>query len=180
MKIPVILTERLRLRPFTPQDTPRMQQIMNGKDVLRYFPGTQTLSEEQVSRMIVRLNEHWQEHGYGLWAVEMELTWTLIGRCGLQYIAETDEVEVDFILDRDYWGQGLATEAGQATLQYGYNNLDLAMIVGIVHPENVGSQRVLEKLGMQFAEAKEYFGMACHRYVGKRPNTKWIVCQVIS
>ncbi len=179
MKIPTILTERLRLRPFTQEDTLVMHQIMNGKDVLRYFPGAQTVSQEQVARMIERLNAHWQKHGYGLWAVEMELTGDLLGRCGLQFLAETDEVEVDFILGRDYWGQGLATEAGQASALYGYNNLDLDTIVGIVHPENVASQRVLEKLGMEFAEATEYFGMACYRYVGKRPNTKKIVCQPI-
>ena len=170
MNIPTIMTENLRLRPFTPQDSIRMHQIMNGKDVLQYFPGTQTVSQEQVARMIDRLNDHWQEYGYGLWAVELSETGGLVGRCGLQYIAETDEVEVDFIVDREQWGHDLATEAGRASLQYGYDNLDVAMIVGIVHPENVASQRVLEKLGMQFAEATEYFGMACFRYVGKLPS----------
>ena len=77
---------------------------------------------------------------------------------------ETDEVEIDFILDRHYWGRGFATEAGQAALQYGFNDLGLSMIVGIVHPENRASQRVLEKVGLQFIEETEYFGMACYRF----------------
>ena len=167
MIIPIIETENLRLRPFSPTDTPAMHKIMNGKDVLLYFPGTQTPSPEQVERMIGRLLAHWQEKGYGLWAVEHRETGVLLGRCGLQYLEETDEVEVDFIIDRAFWGQGFATEAGLASMQFGFNDLGLSEIVGIVHPENIGSQRVLEKIGMQFSEETEYFGMACYRYVAK-------------
>ncbi len=163
-----IMTERLCLRPFTPTDATSMHQIMSGKDVLRYFPGAQAPSLEQVQRMIFRFLTHWQEKGYGLWAVEHRSTGALLGRCGLQYLPETDEIEVDFILDRHYWGQGFATEAGTASLQYGFVELGLTTIVGIVHPENIASQRVLQKLGMQFAEETEYFGMACHRYVRQR------------
>ncbi len=165
-----ILTENLRLRPFTPADATPMHQILCGKDILRYFPGSGKLPTlEQVQQMIDRLITHWQEKGYGLWAVELRSTGALLGRCGLQYISETDEIEIDFILDRDYWGRGFATEAGRASMQYGFNELGLVSVVGIVHPENLASQRVLEKVGLQFVEEKEYFGMACYRYMGKRP-----------
>ncbi|MCB8927665.1 MAG: GNAT family N-acetyltransferase [Ardenticatenaceae bacterium] len=163
--IPTIETERLRLRPFTLEDAPTMHQILNGPDVLKYFPGPQTVTEAQVERMINRILAHWQEHGYGLWAVEERTTGALLGRCGLQLITETNEVEIDFILDPACWGQGFATEAGLASLKFGFEQLNLAEVVGIVHPENLASQRVLQKLGMQFAAATEYFGMAVHRYV---------------
>ena len=164
MKIPTITTENLHLRPFTPEDTTIMHHILNGRDVLKYFPGPQTVTEAQVERMISRLLAHWQEHGYGLWAVEQRTTGALLGRCGLQLIAETDEVEIDFILDPACWGQGFATEAGLASLKFGFEQLNLTEVVGIVHPDNLASQRVLQKLGIQFAEATEYFGMAVHSY----------------
>ena len=170
MTIPTMETENLRLRPFTEADAADMHQILSGKDVLRYFPGTQLPSQEQVQQMVVRLRAHWQERGYGLWAVTLRSTGKLLGRCGLQYLTETDEVEIDFILDRRYWGRGFATEAGRASLHYGFKELGLATIIGIVHPENLASQRVLEKLGMQFVEEAEYFGMACYRYVGKQAS----------
>jgi len=172
MNIPTITTQNLQLRPFTLTDTTPLYDILTGRDVLKYFPGTQSPSVEQVQRMIGRLLTHWQEKGYGLWAVELHSTGTLLGRCGLQHIAETDEVEIDFILDRHYWGQGFATEAGQVSLQYGFEVLNLTSVVGIVHPGNLASQRVLEKLGMRFVEEREYFGMACYRYVGERPLPK--------
>ncbi len=170
MTIPTLTTENLCLRPFTPQDAPAMHQILNGRDVLKYFPGPQTVTEAQVDRMIGRLLAHWQEHGYGLWAVEQHTTGALLGRCGLQRITETDEVEIDFILDPACWGQGFATEAGQASLKFGFEQLNLPEVVGIVHPENLASQRVLQKLGMQITRATEYFGMAVHRYVIIQPD----------
>ena len=164
MKIPTITTERLIVRPFTLEDTATMHQIINGKDVLKYFPGSKTITEVQVQRMIERIRTHWQDKGYGLWAIELRATGALLGRCGLQHLEETDEVEIDFIFSRDHWGNGFATEAGKASLQYGLEQLRLQTIVGIVHPENLASQRVLEKVGMAQIEKTEYFGMACYKY----------------
>jgi ribosomal-protein-alanine N-acetyltransferase len=88
----------------------------------------------------------------------------LMGRCGLQLIPETGEVEIDFLLGNPFWGRGFASEAGRASLNYGFEELALDQIVGIVHPENVASQRVLEKLGMWFSEKANYFGIDVFRY----------------
>ncbi|KAA3655962.1 MAG: N-acetyltransferase [Chloroflexi bacterium] len=167
MEIPTITTERLCLRPFSPTNAPTLHQIISGEDVLKYFPGSQPPTLEQVQKMITRLLDHWQTYGYGLWAVTLPETGALMGRCGLQYLPETDEVEIDFIIDRRYWGRGFATEAGIASMKFGFETLNLTSIVGIVHPDNVASQRVLTKVGMQFVEKKVYFGMDCYRYVGK-------------
>jgi RimJ/RimL family protein N-acetyltransferase len=164
MSIPTITTPRLLLRAFTEEDLVPLHRILGERDVLRYFPKTDPLSRDRVQKMIVRLLTHWEERGYGLWAVVSRSTGELMGRSGLQYLTETEEVEVDFILDQAFWGRGLATEAGQASLQYGFESVGVGSVVGIVHPENIASQRVLEKLGMRFTERKQYFGMNCYRY----------------
>ena len=168
MKITEILTERLNLRSFHETDILPMQRILNGKDVLRYFPKTDPLSRERVERMISNLLKHWKEHGFGLWAVEKRSTGELLGRCGLQIIPDTGEREVDFIFGRAYWGQGFATEAGLASLHYGFEVVQLDEIVGIVHVENIASMRVLEKIGMQRTRREQYFGIDCFRYAIKR------------
>ncbi len=142
-----------------------MHQILCGKDVLRYFPGDKIPTQTQVQKMISRLLKHWQTHNYGLWAVELRQSHTFLGRCGLQYLPDTDEVEVDFILDRNHWGEGFATEAGLASLQFGFEAFNFQQIVGIVHTGNIASQRVLEKIGMRCEEEANYFGMDCFRYV---------------
>jgi RimJ/RimL family protein N-acetyltransferase len=168
MVIPTIKTTNLTLRAFNEVDGDDMNQILMGKNVLRYFPSRSIPSREQVAKMIRNLLKHWDEHGYGLWAIESHPEGELIGRSGLQYLPETDEVEVDFILGSKFWGQGFATEAAQASLQYGFEELGLDTIVGIVHTAHFASQRVLEKTGMHFTEAKDYFGMACFRYAIER------------
>jgi ribosomal-protein-alanine N-acetyltransferase len=108
--------------------------------------------------------KHWEEHGFGWWAVEPRSNKQLIGWSGLLFLPETEEVEVGYLLDEAFWGKGLATEAARACLKYGFANLDLENIVAIVHPENTASQRVAEKLGMSFADRSHYFGMDVYRY----------------
>lgn len=162
--IPVIATSRLILRPFTEEDIDPFHRILSGEGVLRYFPRTEAPSRDRVERLVLGMLSHWQERGYGLWAVASQGTGELMGRCGLQYLSETNEVEVDFLLGRAHWGQGFATEAGRASVRYGFETLGLEGLVGIVHLGNRASRRVLEKLGMRRVEKKRYFGMDCFRY----------------
>ncbi len=164
MKIPQLATSRLTLRAFTDDDVVPFHRMLIEKDVLRYFPNTDPPSLERVQKMVSGILKHWAEHGFGLWAVERRQSGEFMGRCGLQVIPDTGEVEVDFILGKAFWGQGYATEGGQASVQYGFERLGVEMIVGIVHPENMASQRVLEKLGLVFREKTQYFGMDCFRY----------------
>lgn len=74
----------------------------------------------------------------------------MIGHCGLEYVVSLDEVEVNYLLAREYWGQGLATESAIAIANYGFETLQLERLVGIAKPENLASCRVMEKIGMQY------------------------------
>ncbi len=164
MSIPAITTSRLILRAFTEEDVDPLHRILGTKDILRYFPNPGSPPRDKVERLISAQLKHWEEHGYGWWAVEPRSEKQLIGWSGLQFLPETDEVEVGYLLAQAFWGKGLATEAAQASLQYGFKNFDVESIIAIVHPENVASQRVIEKLGMSFVDQAHYFGMDCYRY----------------
>ena len=172
--VPILQTARLTLRGFTEADATDMHRMLLERDVLRYFPSSEPPSLDRMRSMIQRLQAHWGERGYGLWAVVRSTDYTLLGRCGIQYLPDTDEVEIDFLLGREHWGMGYATEAGREALRYGFEKLDVGAIVGIVHPDNISSQHVLEKLGMTSRTRTEYFGMDCYRYVvdraGYRPH----------
>ncbi len=165
---PTLTTARLILRPFTEADSEPLHHILSQKGVLRYFPKPDPPTPEQVQAMIAGLLNHWDKHGYGLWAVESQETGALMGRSGMQYLPDSDEVEVDFILGKEFWRQGFATEAGQASLRYGFELLEVTQIIGIVHLENKASQRLLEKIGLRDAVQTRYFGMDCYRYVINR------------
>lgn len=171
MSIPTITTLRLMLRAFDEGDVLPLHRVMGGTDVLRYFPRQDPPSLERVQKLISGQLDHWAQHGYGWWAVVPRTEAQLIGWAGLQYLPETDEIEVAYLLGKPHWGQGLGTEAARASLNFGFDDLGLDRLVGIVHPENIASQRVLEKIGMSFVERTRYFGMDCYRYTIDRPSS---------
>jgi ribosomal-protein-alanine N-acetyltransferase len=66
---------------------------------------------------------HWAERGYGWWAVELQASGLLAGWCGLNYLDETDEIEVLYLIAEEQWGKGLATEAALATVKHAFNTV---------------------------------------------------------
>jgi [ribosomal protein S5]-alanine N-acetyltransferase len=169
MNIPVLETSRLILRAFEPEDVPVLHRIMNGPDVLRYFPPGGPPSYERVERGVTRFLQHWQTRGYGLWAVVEHASGALIGRSGLAFVEELQAVEIDFLFGNLYWGKGYASEAGRAVLDWGLAQHVFERLIGIVHPENTASRRVLEKLGLACQERREMWGMECLIYVLDSP-----------
>jgi RimJ/RimL family protein N-acetyltransferase len=88
-----------------------------------------------------------------MWAAEEKADGALIGRIGLLYYKdwpEGDKTEVAWLLERSYWGRGLATEGALASLRYGFEKLGLERIISIALPRNIASRRVMEKAGLTF------------------------------
>jgi ribosomal-protein-alanine N-acetyltransferase len=162
--VPTITTPRLTLRGFTEADIDQLHDILSVEGVLRYFPNPGPPKREKVEAIITHQINNWEEHGYGLWAVTMRGEDDLIGWNGLQYLPETDEIEIGFVLAMSYWGRGLATEGGRAGVRFGFEYIKLKTLVAIVHPENTASQNVIHKLGLSHPVRREYFGMDCYRY----------------
>lgn len=159
--IPVLETQRLRLRPLTPGDAPAMLEIMRGKDVLKYFPVGAPLTIERVSKRITGQLEHWAERDYGIWAVERKGDGVLLGNCGLQILSKAGEPEIDFLFGREHWGIGYATESATEAIRWGFTERGFRVVVGIVHVDNEASKRVLRKLGMKLVDTAEWFGIPC-------------------
>lgn len=93
----------------------------------------------------------------GLWATIHKETGKFIGRCGLLpwEVDGVHEVEVAYTIAEEYWGQGLASEAAQAILKYGFETLNLSRLICLIEPENIGSQKVAEKMGMRLEKKTE-------------------------
>lgn len=164
LSIPTLNLPLLALRPLCPEDAPVLHRINQGDGVLKYFPNPTPPPLERVQRFIQTQAAHWEQHGYGNWGVLPAGEREIAGWAGLQYLPETGETEVGFLLDRPFWGRGYATQAALAALKDGFNRFDLARIIGLVHPENRASQRVLEKCGMQPQDRGVYFGIELCRY----------------
>ena len=88
----------------------------------------------------------------------------LVGWCGIGHLPETDETEVAYLLSRSCWGQGLATEAAWRAREFGFEDICLGDISGLVHPDNAASRRVLVKVGMTLVDRAHYFGIDVDRF----------------
>jgi RimJ/RimL family protein N-acetyltransferase len=168
--LPTLQTARLTLRQFTLADVDALHQILQTPDILRYFPTQATPSYERTARIVARQLEQWQSVGYGWWALATRGDERLIGWCGLQFLPDTNETEVGYLLAPLFWGKGLATEAARAALTYGFDRFAFPELIGITHPDNIASQRVLQKAGMHFTRADRYFSMDCFRYAVAAPH----------
>ncbi len=165
MPAPSLHTLRLTLRSLSEADIEPLFVIFSGEEVLRYFPNPNPPTRQRIERFILHQISHWKQFGYGHWAVEQTTMGILIGWAGLQFLPETGETEVAYLLGRPYWGQGYGTEAARCALEYGFETLGLKQIIALVHPDNQASNHVIEKLGMPFTGRSNYFGMEVNRYL---------------
>lgn len=165
MDIPILQTPNLILRPWASSDADRLFTILQEADMFKYFPQTRAPERPWVDKYIQQHIAHWKERGYGHWAVIDRADGEVIGWNGLEYLPETDETEVAYLLSRQVWGRGYATEAANAAVQFGLGNCHLHQIIGLVHPDNLASIRVLEKIGLVFVNRATYWGMEFLRYV---------------
>ncbi len=164
--VPTIETARLLLRPFTAADLDDYTHlIFADAEVMRYLPKRAIAPRERAERTITFFNDHWVQHGYGVWVVTEKVTGQFIGHCGLNFVTEAAEVEVLYALRRDHWGQGIATEAARASVRFGIEQMSLARLIALVVPENVASRRVIEHLGFAYEKDAHYFGLDLAYYV---------------
>ncbi len=118
------------------------------------------LSRAESDAMIDRMEEHFEGHGFGAWAVEIPGVTPFAGFIGLFvpcFEAHfTPCVEIGWRLDEPYWGHGYATEGALAVTTFGFNVLHLNEIVSFTVPSNTRSRRVMEKIGMTHTPADDF------------------------
>ena len=144
-------TERLTLRPMTPGDVDALAAVLGDPEAMRYYPAPFT--HDKVEGWIQWSLKNYAEFGYGLWAVVIKESQECIGDCGLTwqrvgYGAER-QLEVGWHIRRDLWNRGLATEAGLACRNYARDVIRQPHLISIIDPQNLASQAVARKLGME-------------------------------
>jgi [ribosomal protein S5]-alanine N-acetyltransferase len=105
------------------------------------------LSDEETLQFLRRHLDHWERHGYGLWAFWDRTNGRFVGRAGLYNtrVGGNDEVELAYALMAEYWGKGLATEMARAILEVAFERLGMTDLVCFTLTTNRASQRVMEK-----------------------------------
>ncbi|MBC8163992.1 MAG: GNAT family N-acetyltransferase [Roseiflexaceae bacterium] len=146
----ILETERLLMRRFQISDLDALFALYRDPMLRQFFPDGTLTYQETREELEWFLHGHPQHPKLGLWATIYKPTESFIGRCGLLpwTINQRQEVEISYLLDKAYWGQGLATEAAQALLRYGYDQLQLTRLICLIHPHNHASINVAHKVGM--------------------------------
>ena len=152
-------TARVLIREFEDSDTPALSKILGDPSVMK-FSRKGALTEADTVRFIEWSSSSYHEYGYGQWALIKKKSGHLIGFCGLSRatVEGVDEVEVAYRLAINQWGKGLASEAANIVLEYGFSNCNIESILGIVSPRHLASIRVLEKIGFKSFSETRYNG----------------------
>ena len=151
-------TERLLLRRWSHGDLEAFARLNADPVVMEHLNGT--LNRQESDAFVDRIEAHFTERGYGLWALQIPGEADFIGYVGLS-VPSFDAhfmpaVEIGWRLDRAHWGRGYATEAARASITDGFQRIGLADIVSFTVPANVRSIRVMERLGMRHDPADDF------------------------
>ncbi len=146
-----IETDRLVLRRFTPADAAAYLPLVALPEVIRYTADRPLQSEEEAAALLASHPiRDYAEFGYGRMACIEKASGRLVGFSGLKYLEDMGETDIGYRFLPDCWGKGYATESAAAIMGKQPALFGLTRIIGLVEPDNTGSVRVLEKLGMRY------------------------------
>jgi RimJ/RimL family protein N-acetyltransferase len=178
--IPFLETARLSLREFHADDADNLYRLDRNPCVMRYIGDGSVATRASVTAALERAAKHYRNYpGLGVWPAEERTSGEFVGWFCLKYVRgqttfsgnvggtassagetwsdPTVEVELGYRLLPDAWGYGYATEGAQALVRYGFETLGLYRIIGLTHPGNMASQRVLRKAGLRDAGWGRYY-----------------------
>jgi ribosomal-protein-alanine N-acetyltransferase len=146
----LITTARLGLRRWQPADLEPFTRMNKDPVVMEYFPRLMTAAE--TAEMVERIDSFFDQHGYGLYAMDLRSTGEFLGYTGFAQPSFeswfTPCVEIGWRLKKEAWGRGYATEAAGACLSHGFSAIGLTKVLSFTAAVNIRSERVMQKIGM--------------------------------
>lgn len=164
----ILETARLRLRPLTLEDVPALQAVLGDPAAMEWYPAP--FDRTGVENWIKRNLDRYEHDGFGLWAMVLKATGEMIGDCGCttQEMEGKKAIEIGYHVRQDLWGNGYATEAARASMDYAFNKLGALRVISMIRPENTNSRRVAEKNGLTCEKIISWHGYDHCIYVKSR------------
>jgi RimJ/RimL family protein N-acetyltransferase len=147
----ILETDRLILRKLSVEDAEFILELLNEPSFLRFIgdKGVRTLDDAR-DYILKGPVDSYERHGFGLYLVELKESGVPIGICGLLKRESLEDVDIGYAFLPAFWGKGYAFESASAVMAFGKSAFALDRIVAITSPDNHGSIKVLEKLGLRF------------------------------
>jgi RimJ/RimL family protein N-acetyltransferase len=162
-------TPRLALREFVPADFDDLYRLDSDARVMRFLNKGQPLTRPEVRDGLARILAYYPHYpGLGVWRASERESDTFVGWFCLKYCPPTCDVELGYRLLPAAWSRGLATEGARALVGHAFDELGLYRVIGVTHPHNIASQRVLRKAGLRDEGWGAYYGRRV-RLFAKRP-----------
>ncbi len=148
----VFETERLLVRRWCEADLPMLLAVYGDANAMQWVGDGVALGEDDCARWLDVTHKNYERYGYGMFAVVLKLSSSVIGFCGIVHPSGQSEPEAKYAYLRSHWGRGFATEALVGLLRHGAGVHALNLIAASTAPENAASHQVLRKAGMERAE----------------------------
>ena len=162
-------TERHILREILPSDIDGMFELDSDPEVHKYLGNKPVNDRAQISNVINFIRQQYIDNGIGRWAIIDKKTNEFIGWTGLKFVTDLTNnhqnyYDVGYRLIRKYWGQGIATETAIVSLDYAFNILKVEEVFAAASCENVGSNKILQKIGLNLIETFFHEDIECNWY----------------
>ena len=167
----VLETRRTRLREFTESDLDVLASMMADQDQMSLYLRPRT--RDETHNWIRRNLRLYEDHGFGFWLMEAIEGSDFLGYCGIRPVSieGVEEIEVGWHTKKQFWGQGLATEAATACRDLAFSRFDIPRLVATIDPDNAPSVRVADKIGMRLEKEAVLDGWPCVVYSIERPRS---------
>ncbi len=171
----ILETDRLLLRKIQLEDAQSLFEMDNNPNVHQYLGNHFVTSIDEVYQYIDKIQKQYISNGIGRFAVVLKETEEVIGWAGIKFITEPENNHVNFYdlgyrLQEKHWRKGYAIEAASAWLKYGFNEMKIPIIYALAHIENLGSNTILQKIGMKQNGQFFYEDLLCNWYELENPN----------
>jgi RimJ/RimL family protein N-acetyltransferase len=157
----ILETERFFLRELIEEDVDGFYELDSDPEVHRYLGNSPVSDKQKLLEIIKYVQQQYIENGIGRWAIIDKQANEFIGWCGLKLVKDninnqSNYYDLGYRLIRKHWGKGIATETAKASIDYGFNVLQLKEIIAAIHCDNDASNYVVKKLGFELIETFEF------------------------
>lgn len=159
-------TPRLKLEPYDDSHYEGLRVMDSDAGVMRYITGGIVKTPEETWEGIRRVQARWDKYNFSWWAIREKSSGAIVGAACLQHLANVDgaPLEIGWRLVPDHMGKGYATEAAKAIVDYAVEQVGATYLVAVADPENIPSQRVMQRLGMTYKAIEQHYDAPCVVY----------------